>query len=323
MPSPLTNLRVRAGRFCQMNCFQEALLPVLEHEYGCDPRAFDILRMMTWAEIADALRQDRSPGSVGGLQWDAMTELYAIIWHTAPAGADTRQALEHLAASGTPICRVDRFHVPADRQWHGLAHRAHAILVVALDDEGIAYSDAEYLHTPGRIRWADLDRALVRDPNGELELARTVAGCTDLGDDGIARLERDYLDRLGDVLATPAATVQGVLGELADRLAGLDPQDPTAGIAGVEAAAFINAMAKSFLAAAALAARRGVAETECEALARWGRSLEVCMNRALTYADTYRPRHLERFRESVASVITSWDDGTRSLVRQAVVAAAV
>ncbi len=311
-----SDLRVRTGRFCQFNCFQEAVLPVLEQHFGCDPRAFEIHRMITWREIGDALRDGRSPGSFGGLHWEALTQLHSITWREAPAQAPARERIEYLAEGGVPICRVDRFHVSADRGWFGRRHSPHAILVVGVDSAGIAYSDADNVHTPARISWPELEVALVRDERGQIEFARAVADCEDLSFERLTRLEADYLRKLDTTLDVPADEVGEIFDLLAVRLSALRPDDPDALVVGIELAAFLNAVAKSLLGAAALTERRGVSEPVHTALRRWGRGVDLCVTRALTFAETRRLRHLERFRESATSVTSAWGADERKWVRE-------
>jgi hypothetical protein len=307
-----TELRVSVGRFCQHNCFQEALLPVLEHEHGCDPAAFPLLRMVRWDEVADALKRNVSPGIFGGLQPDELAELYGIVWHTAPTECPVDELFERLALVGTPICKVDRFHVPADRRWFGRVHRPHSVLVVAIDEDGISYSDADYPDLPARIDWSDLERALLRDTEGELVFARAVARCTDIEAHLRRTQERRYLEGLAATLAASTATVRKVLRILVDRLVEFDPLAAGGEVAGVDAAAFLNALSQSLLAGAELVRQRDLGIAAADAIERLGRRLDVSVTRALTYAETRRPRHGERLAVSIEAIAKDWSaDGRR------------
>jgi hypothetical protein len=310
-----SELRVSVGRFCQHNCFQEALLPILEHEHGCDPAAFPLLRMVRWDEVADALERDVSPGIFGGLQPAELAELYGIVWYTAPAGGPVDELFGQLALAGTPICKVDRFHVPADRRWFGRVHRPHSVLVVAVDGDGIGYSDADNPDLPARIDWGDLERALLRDADGAPVFARAVARCTDIDAHRRRMQEGRYLEGLAATLATGTVTVREVLGTLVDRLVELDPLAASGEVAGVDAAAFLNAVAQSFLAGAELVRQRELGVAAADAIERLGRRLDVSVTRALAYAETRRSRHGERLAASVEAIVKDWstDDRRRAL----------
>ena len=93
---------------------------------------------------------------------------------------------------------------------------------------------------------------------------------------------------------------------MTDRLRACSDGSRDAEAGAVDVGAYLNATTHGLAAGADLAERRGIAPEHVDALRRTVRAVDLCVTRALSYADTFRPRHLERFEQSARTLVTKW-----------------
>lgn len=229
---------IDGSRFCQLNCFQEALVPVLREFPGLTGFPFDTLRLIGPAEATHALRAGAVPGLFGGLSREDMARTFAITWRHAPAGATRPAAVRVLLHAGPVLLAVDRFDLSSDERWYRTAHRPHTILVVGADQHGIRYLDSDHPVTPATATWADLPAGDHAHPPVGVASARPPAGGVRV-DPGLLRT----------VLTEPIDNLLRLCHDWT-REAYQDPA--VARTTGLDAVAYLNAVSRSAETAAGL-----------------------------------------------------------------------
>ncbi len=181
-PSCYYAMRAETGRYCQLNCMQEALFPILKQRFSCDEKVFRILRFIALDEILQPLQDHMMPGDFGGVALPVLESLYHLRWNyplMQRVGED-RLLIDAGAQYGPLIARIDRFFLPCSEHYYQVQHDPHIILLVGFDERSLYYSDYEYPHVPASLPWKAFWQALLPDYQQVYPFIATVQSCQDV-----------------------------------------------------------------------------------------------------------------------------------------------
>ena len=300
--------RAEIGRFCQWNCFQEALAPVLQRDYGIDTDAFDTLRFVGLPDLREPLAEGKDPGGFGGVAWPELGELYRIRWSwlggelTADPGA-----VVEMARHRPLIAVVDRYHVPTDKVCHGKHHRMHTILLVDAGPDGVAYSDAEYPFSPARITLADLGRAVLPVPDGEGSFVVGVEDAAELTSQDRTEADSRFLGALADSLDAPAERVGEVAGLITEPLRAVTANPEAGELLGNDLASFLNAAARSLGTGERLLEAGGAPAEARDHVATLAKQATTAYRLLQMLVESGSDRYLPRLERELQGLVAAWD----------------
>lgn len=225
---------VDGSRFCQLNCCQEALIPVLRTFPGLADYPYPRLHLIAWSEALAAVRADEVPGLVGGLSQERMAAVFAIDWRRPDSHLPPADAVRGMLRHGPILLHVDRFDLPADERWYRRGHRPHTILAVSTGREGIDYLDSDHAVVPALLPWAVF----------ETSPSISVFGVASARAPDDASLHDRFQREAATLLSDADGAAPQLVSECLDRVVGAAPT-PARRTTGLDPIAFLNGVGQS------------------------------------------------------------------------------
>ncbi len=313
-PESQQTFAIEPGRFCQINCFQEALIPLLRRHPALRQERFEWLRAMTWNDVLDGLRGRVVPGLFGGMAPSRMSDIYRIRWAMCEPGRGNLEALvADVATVGPPLVQFDRYQLPADEIWYRRGHRIHTVLVVDLNAQGVAYLDGDHPLEPVSLSWPEAEGALAKGRDGLPMFIGTVHSCHEPDRRARRALRADFAVQARTLIASAPALVASTVDECLERLFSSLGSEAQALTEGLDSIALLNGLGRSLEAAAGALANDGLPGVDVAIVYALATDVLTLCRRSLMLILRRESVHLRNAAARAGdTLVAQWDTNTRA-----------